>query len=266
MNHASFLSSVRHFLRALLIATLLCIGVDAHAQPSGTVALYRYYDPHTADHFYTTNYSELGAGIQGWRYEGVAGYVYATQHPGTVPLYRYYDGRAGDHFYTTNYAELEGGRGGYAYEGVAAYVFPGEQRNTTGANRAAVVPLHRYMNPGATDHFYTTVYAELGAGAGGYVYEGIACWIYAPPPPSAAPAPAPAPERPKWPKPNPVATPPSCPLVRAEFCLWNPSSPFGCHNEPITSTACTYQEARLRAQALASNWTLTDGPCTPCQR
>jgi hypothetical protein len=41
-----------------------------------TVPLYRYWNPGNGDHFYTTNWSELGSGKYGWGYEGVQCYVF----------------------------------------------------------------------------------------------------------------------------------------------------------------------------------------------
>jgi Zn-dependent metalloprotease len=48
------------------------VGIDL----GGTaVPLFRYWNPGIGDHFYTTNWSELGAGKYGWNYEGVQCYV-----------------------------------------------------------------------------------------------------------------------------------------------------------------------------------------------
>ncbi|GEM_PF-3134615 len=41
------------------------------ADPTG-VRIYQYFNPSKVDHFYTNNYGELGAGGQGYNYEGVA--------------------------------------------------------------------------------------------------------------------------------------------------------------------------------------------------
>lgn len=40
------------------------------------VPLYRYWNPQVGDHFYTTNWNELGNGKYGWGYEGVQCYVH----------------------------------------------------------------------------------------------------------------------------------------------------------------------------------------------
>lgn len=152
---------------------------DSIVIPSaGTVPLYRYWNSKISDHFYTTNWSELGGGNYGWGFEETQCYVYPTQEPGTVPLYRYWNGAIGDHFYTTNWNELGSGRSGYAYEGIQCYVYP-----STGRRNAA---LYRYRSPGGTDHFYTTNYDELGAGNYGWHLEGTQCFV--PAGPGATPA------------------------------------------------------------------------------
>ena len=40
------------------------------------VPLYRYWNPQIGDHFYTTNWNELGNGRYGWGYEGIQCYVH----------------------------------------------------------------------------------------------------------------------------------------------------------------------------------------------
>jgi len=43
---------------------------------SGTVPLFRYNNGEISDHFYTTNFRELGAGKNGYNFEGIQCYVY----------------------------------------------------------------------------------------------------------------------------------------------------------------------------------------------
>ncbi len=128
---------------------------------------YRYWNASSPDHFYTTNWDELGYGKSGWRIEGVAAWLPAASFSscGAVALHRYWGN--GDHFYTTNWSELGYGKGGYTYEGVAGYCFPSPVTGT--------VPLYRYWGNG--DHFYTTSWGELGSGKSGYAYEGIQCYV-----------------------------------------------------------------------------------------
>ena len=134
------------------------------------VPLYRYWNPTAADHFYTTNWSELGGGAHGWGYEGIQCYVYASNVPGSVPLYRYWNNGIGDHFYTTNWSELGGGAHGWVYEGIQCYVMSAPVTGST--------PLYRYWNNGGGDHFYTTNWSELGGGAHGWGFEGIQCYVF----------------------------------------------------------------------------------------
>jgi len=131
--------------------------------------LYRYWNGTVGDHFYTTDWSELGNGAYGWVFDKVECYVHEEPRPGTVPLYRYWNPRVTDHFYTTNFGELGHGRYGYIYEGVECYVYA-----AAGTGAAA---LHRYWNPEIGDHFYTTDWNELGSGAHGWHYEGIQCHV-----------------------------------------------------------------------------------------
>ncbi|HLL47996.1 MAG TPA: S8 family serine peptidase [Longimicrobiaceae bacterium] len=132
-----------------------------------TVPLYRYWNAGIGDHFYTTNWNELGSGRHGWAYEGVQCFVLSQPRTGSAPLYRYWNAASGDHFYTTSWGELGSGRYGYAYEGIQCYVPVQAQSGT--------VPVYRYWNPGIADHFYTTSWAELGSGRYGWGYEGVQC-------------------------------------------------------------------------------------------
>jgi C1A family cysteine protease len=145
-------------------------GVTVPQDSSQRVPLYRYWNPNATDHFYTTNWSELGGGRYGWNYEGIQCYVFSAQKSGSVPLYRYWNPSIGDHFYTTNWSELGSGRYGWNYEGIQCYVLP--------AQASGSVPLYRYWNGSAGDHFYTTNWSELGSGRYGWNYEGIQCYVY----------------------------------------------------------------------------------------
>jgi len=44
---------------------------------AGTVPFYRYWKSSITDHFYTTNWAELGKGKDGWEFQGVQCYVFA---------------------------------------------------------------------------------------------------------------------------------------------------------------------------------------------
>ena len=139
------------------------------AQAATHVPLHRYWNPGNADHFYTTDWNELGGGNYGWGYEGVQCYVRAQAGASTVPLYRYWNSSIGDHFYTTDWNELGYGRYGWGFEGVQCHVYP---QQVSGS-----VPLYRYWNASAGDHFYTTNWSELGYGLYGWGYEGVQCYV-----------------------------------------------------------------------------------------
>jgi subtilisin family serine protease len=137
---------------------------------SGSTPLYRYYAGNNiTDHFYTTNFNELGAGANGWGFEFVACYVFPTQQAGTTPLYQYWNPTVGDHFYTTNFGTLGNGAFGYTFERVVGYVYATQQPGT--------LPLYRYYSQSMGDHFYTTNFDELGNGRDGYVLENIECYV-----------------------------------------------------------------------------------------
>ncbi|HET9046021.1 MAG TPA: S8 family serine peptidase [Casimicrobiaceae bacterium] len=134
------------------------------------VPLHRYWNAQIPDHFYTTNWAELGAGVGTWQYEGIACRVHANQAAGTVPLYRYWNSSLGDHFFTTDYSELGAGKFGWVFEGTACYVHaqPGP----------GLGALYRYWNSQGRDHFYTTDFSQLGTGALGWVYEKVQCYVH----------------------------------------------------------------------------------------
>ena len=132
-------------------------------------AFYRYYNPSSSDHLYTTNFDELGNGSGEYIYEGIAAYIPTQQYSGTIPLYRYYSSVASDHLYTTNFSELGNASNGYVLEGTAGYVYSTQFTGT--------IPLYRYYSLAASDHLYTTNFNELGNGKNGYVLEGIAGYV-----------------------------------------------------------------------------------------
>ena len=143
------------------------------------VPLYRYWNSNSSEHFYTTDWGELGAGKFGWVFETIQCNVDARQAGSNVPLYRYWNSNGADHFYTTNYDELGSGKFGWVFESVQCYVYA--------QPKAGVVPLYRYWNSNGADHFYTTDWNELGNGKYGWIYELIQCYVY---PPSAQQPPA----------------------------------------------------------------------------
>jgi len=118
-------------------------------RPSNKVTMYRLYNPHTGEHFYTANAAEKnGLAKIGWHYEGI-GWVAPTSG---APVYRLYNShvKGGDHHYTMNKAERDNlVKAGWRYEGVGWY-------------SGGKVPLYRQYNRHAKTgtHNYTTSKAE----------------------------------------------------------------------------------------------------------
>ncbi len=140
------------------------------SRPSGTVPFYRYWNPSVTDHYYTTNFSELGWATSGWEFGHIECYIYPTQASGTTPLYGYWNPYIGDHYFTTNFNELGYGAYGWTLSGVAGYIYPTQQSGT--------VPLHQYWNASIGDHFFTINLEELGtSGSYGWSYESISGYV-----------------------------------------------------------------------------------------
>jgi len=152
----------------LLAACMLLVSWSAFAVPTFR-AVYRYYNPTTGDHFYTTNFNELGNGGLGYYYEWIQCTMASDGSlPGYYPFYRYYNPSTGAHFYTTDTSEVQPG---FNFESILGFV-----EITPGAS----APLYRYYNPANQKYFYTTNYKELGSGSQGYVYQKVAAYVSAP--------------------------------------------------------------------------------------
>ena len=105
------------------------------ARPPSTVPFYRYVWDGTDRHFYTASDKEIGTTVvgqikDGWKYEGIAAYIFSTPQFNTKPLYRYFNAAQSSHLYTINAAEIGSTTAdvatpsGYTYEGIAGYVNP----------------------------------------------------------------------------------------------------------------------------------------------
>jgi hypothetical protein len=140
-----------------------CSGVPVPPGGVGANQWFRYRHAVSGAHFYTSDWSELYDGYDGWVFESVQSKMPSVPSAGMVPFYR---SRApnGDHFYSRDVNE--GPRAGHTAEGITGYVYATPQ--------PGAVPLYRYMGPNF--HFYTTDWNELGAGRSGYTYEGIAAY------------------------------------------------------------------------------------------
>lgn len=129
--------------------------------------LYRYYNSTSGDHFYTTDFNELGNGALGYTYEWVQCTIDHSSNASNIPFYRYYNSTTGTHFYTTDTSEVPAG---FHFEKIQGWVYA---NNVTGT----MAPLYRYYNTANGMYFYTTNYNELGAGGAGYVFQKVQCFV-----------------------------------------------------------------------------------------
>ncbi|KDQ25104.1 hypothetical protein PLEOSDRAFT_1108009 [Pleurotus ostreatus PC15] len=92
-----------------------------------TSPIYRLWNSHIGDHFYTTNRDEVDDYIRRhYTYENTPGFIFSTQICKSIPMYRLHNVQQTDHFYTTSakdrfyYVQNLG----YQYEGIIGYVLP----------------------------------------------------------------------------------------------------------------------------------------------
>jgi hypothetical protein len=131
---------------------------------AGTSPVFRYHNINNGDHFYTTNYSELGDGNNNvYIFEGIGFFAYASQVAGSVPVYRYNNSTNGDHFYSRSSTTP----GNYHFELIAFYAYASALNGS--------VPVYRYNNTSNGDHFYTKNQSEPITN---YIYEDIPFYIY----------------------------------------------------------------------------------------
>jgi hypothetical protein len=139
----------------------------------GTVPVFRYFNrADLMNHFYTTNYNELGNGSNNeWIFEGVGFFAFPNQVSGSVPVYRYYSSSSSDHYYTTNFNELGYATADYGYEGIRFYAYPSALNGS--------VAVFGYWNGNIRDHFFTKNQNEFTvSGLQGYQLERTAFFAY----------------------------------------------------------------------------------------
>jgi hypothetical protein len=111
----------------------------------GTVPFFRFFNPQSGDHFYTTDPDGEGQARNGWVNEGIACHVFPADstRADTVPLYRWVSDE-GDHFYCLDQHGELGPASGYRPEGIAC--------RTLSEPVAGSVPLTRWFN-GRPDNY-----------------------------------------------------------------------------------------------------------------
>lgn len=114
-----------------------------------TQAMYRVYNYHSGEHFFTANsYEASQLAKLGWHYEGIAWYAPVKG----APVYRLYNPNNGDHHYTLSGGEKAWlANHGWRYEGIGWY-----------SDNQKRIPLYRSYNPNAKSgsHHYTQSLGE----------------------------------------------------------------------------------------------------------
>lgn len=128
-------------------------------------ALYRVYNSHSGEHFYTLSMKEVKH-LQslGWKYEGTA---WKVPDKSATPVYRLYNASAGDHFYTSSLKEKNYlVKAGWKDEGIGWY-----------SDTAKHTAVYREFNPNAktgTHNFTTNTKEHSYLVSLGWKSEGIA--------------------------------------------------------------------------------------------
>jgi hypothetical protein len=146
-------------------------------------AVYRFYDTHTGDHFYTTNTAEklqIEKTLPWFTYEGTP-WAAPAKGADTVDVFRFFDTASNAHFFTTSVAERDQvlkTAPTYKYEGVAfeAYADAGAPGGLT---------LERFYNTQTGQHHFAGSAEEAnginhGAAGPGWVDEGKAFTVHVP--------------------------------------------------------------------------------------
>lgn len=119
--------------------------------PPGKLALYRYINPYTGHHIYTTNWQELASGSQLFVFEKVQGYILPNSGPNALLINRYYNRASDDHWLTTSTT----GSSGYVLEGGVGYINQAPTSDST-------LPLIQYFST-THGHAYLTPPETLAA-------------------------------------------------------------------------------------------------------
>lgn len=142
------------------------------------VAVYRFYNPSRAVHFYTgseTERDQVQSQSTVFQYEGPAFLAMPAGNTAYLAVHRFLNRLTGTHFYTsseTERASVVANLGHvYQYEGVAW------RAKTQPA--AGWVPMRRFYVAGTGVHFYTASEAEYSSllSRAGFQYEGIAYYV-----------------------------------------------------------------------------------------
>jgi hypothetical protein len=156
----------------------------ASAPAEGAVtAVYRFYDTHTGDHFYTTSTAEkaqIQQTLPWFSYEGTP-WAAPAKGAGTVDVFRFFDTASNAHFFTTSVSERDQvikTAPTYKYEGVAFEAY-------ADAGAPGSVTLERFFNTQTGQHHFAGNAEEAaginhGAAGPGWIDEGKAFTVHLP--------------------------------------------------------------------------------------
>ena len=122
-------------------------------------SVYRFYNPNSGEHFYTTNQNEVTTG-QGWRNEGTGFLMLKDYIASSTPIYRCYIPSNNLHFISNDFnCEATG----ITNEGTYGYLYSSQLPGT--------LPVYRCYNTTSGDHLITANSSECSDN--NYVTEGI---------------------------------------------------------------------------------------------
>ena len=123
-------------------------------------AVFRFYDPDTEGHFFTSNPAEvqqIQAGKSGLVLEGATFHaVDPATDPHAVSVYRFYEASNNSHFYTDSAKERDG-----IVATNPAMTLEGPAFSVDQTMQAGDVTVYRYYEPRSDTHLYTTDTAEM---------------------------------------------------------------------------------------------------------
>ena len=142
--------------------------------------VYRYAVPSIGDHFYTTDFSELGEGNTNFVREdknaNIDEWYVHGKDPFTsnlVTVFRYANLQNGDHHFTTNFNELGNGNAVWKRETDLGQIWDKNKPKPS----ACFSELYRYVYTPTNDHFITANFNELANGGNGWVRETSLGWV-----------------------------------------------------------------------------------------
>jgi beta-glucanase (GH16 family) len=146
-------------------------------------AVYRFFDTHTGDHFYTTSTAEkaqIQQTMPWFNYEGTP-WAAPVKGADTIDVFRFFDTGTNAHFFTTNAGERDQiiqTTPSYRYEGVAFEAY-------ADASTPGTVTLERFFNTQTGQHHFAGSAEEAAGinhgGAGpGWVDEGRGFTVHLP--------------------------------------------------------------------------------------